>query len=165
MFVDPYGELASQLSYTALRQFVTRRRVDIMMNVFTTYLARALSSISNIEVLKRHIKRLFGPRFCEGVCPAAKEICLIGEATASSVLEAYKCMLESLGYTRIEALPVHFHRGVLYYMVLATRGSGEWISGYLDYINTRAPKDYETLKKLWLTATGRIKQLDNFLKG
>ncbi|WP_338253044.1 three-Cys-motif partner protein TcmP [Pyrodictium abyssi] len=162
LFVDPYGELDSQLSYDALSSFVARHRADIMMSVFASHLARGFSSISRIDLLKERVERIFGPGFCTSTCPGAQLLCSIGAATRDAVLEAFKCLLRKLGYQKVVDIPVRFEKGILYYMVLATKGSGGWIDGYIDYISNKAPKDYETLKKLWLRATGRLVGLDNF---
>ena len=164
MFVDPYGDLSSQLSFNALKSFIGGHRVDIMMSVFAAHIARGLSGISNEQKLRDNVGKLFGKGFCESECSEALSLCHVGAATVESVLVAYRCALSQLGYTRVEFIPVPFGRGILYYMMLATRGSGEWVNGYIEYINKKAPKDYETLRALWLEATGRQKSLLSFLK-
>ena len=163
MFVDPYGDLSSQLSFDALSAFIGKRRVDIMMSVFAAHIARGFSGVPDKRTLRDNVEKLFGRGFCEAECPKARDLCQVGAATVESVLAAYKCALEQLGYTRVEFIPVHFERGILYYMMLATRGSGEWIDGYIEYINEKAPiDDYETLKRLWLRVAGKQKGLDEF---
>lgn len=163
MFVDPYGALDSQLNFVTLLGFVSRRKVDIMMSVFATHIAWGLSGISNIEKLKERVEQLFGPRFCEeNTCSGTDALCKIGAATRDAVLNAFKCMLGRLGYRKGAVIPVHFDKGILYYMLLATKGSGDWIDGYIDYMRNKAPKDYETLKRLWLRVTGRFRGLDEF---
>ena len=164
MFVDPYGDLSSQLSFNALKSFIGGHRVDIMMSVFAAHIARGLSGISNEQKLRDNVGKLFGKGFCGSECSEALSLCHVGAATVESVLVAYRCALSQLGYTRVEFIPVPFGRGILYYMMLATRGSGEWVNGYIEYINKKAPKDYETLRALWLEATGRQKSLLSFLK-
>jgi len=76
------------------------------------------------------------------------------------VLEAYKCALKSLGYRRIETLPIRFRKGILYYMILAIRGgSGTWVDGYINYIRKKAPlNDYNVLRRLWFRVYENKKQ-------
>ena len=82
------------------------------------------------------------------------------------MLEAFICMLRSLGYRSFASIPVEFNKGILYYMLLATKGGrddGDWVDGYIECMERHAPKDYETLRSLWLRATGRQRSLFDFL--
>ncbi len=163
MFVDPYGALDSQLNFITLIKFVLRRKVDIMMSVFANHIAWGLSGIPDMKKLKERVERLFGPGFCKKtLCPGTDVLCKIGAATSDAVLKAFECMLGRLGYRKGAIIPVYFDKGILYYMLLATKGSGDWIDGYIDYIKNKAPKDYKTLKRLWLRVSGKIKGLDEF---
>lgn len=168
LFVDPYGALDSQLKYSAMRSFVEKRRVDIMVSVFAPQIAQGLAGIADKGVLERRVDELFGPNICSGACGGyVASLCEVGGARRDAVLEAFKCMLRSLGYKRFASIPVEFNKGILYYMLLATKGGSEdgsdWISGYVEYMNKYAPKDYEALRRLWLRTTDRQTGLFDYL--
>ena len=160
MFVDPYGDLRSQLNFNALSSFLRGKRVDIMMAIFATNIARGLSAISDEDVLVETVERLFGKGFCNSSCSPAVKLCTVGTKKVDDVLEAYKCALKSLGYRRIETLPIRFKKGILYYMILAIRGgSGTWVDNYINYISEKAPlNNYNVLRRLWFRIYENKKQ-------
>ena len=168
LFVDPYGSLESQLGYEALKTFVAGKRVDLMINVLAPNIAQGLSSIRNKNTLLARIEKLFGEAFCDNrLCEKlgiTQPLCNPGPKKASHILRAYWCALKRLGYRKYSILPVKFKGTILYYMVLAVKGSGKWIDGYKEFIHLHAPKDYKTLKNLWLEATGRLASLSRFLE-
>ena len=165
MFIDPYGDLNSQLSYDALNSFLREKRADIMMAVFTANIARGLSVISDKYDLVENVEKLFGKGFCNSSCLSAANLCTVGTKKVNDVLEAYRCALKSLGYHRIETIPIRFERGILYYLILAVRGgSGTWVDGYIRYIIEKAPLDkYDVLKRLWLHVYKKQRSLFEFL--
>ena len=168
LFVDPYGSFDSQLGFRALASFVIGKRVDVMINILAPNIAQGLSSIRDEDQLLRRIEWLFGEGFCESkLCEKIgirDSLCCPGPKSVNHILRAYWCVFARLGYSRAVIMPVKFRGSILYYMMLAVRGSGEWIRGYRDYIHLHAPKDYETLRALWLETTGRQRSLLSFLR-
>jgi len=168
MFVDPYASFDTQLDFNALKAFVFKRKVDIMMSVFAKHIARGFSSIKNEATLQSRVEKLFGPGFCGKDSMVAKVLCTPRTITkkdsgiSNIVLKAFRLMFKELGYHRIEFIDVPFEKGVLYHIAVATKGSGSWIDGYVNYMKNKAPKDYETLRRIWLHTVGRTKTLDEF---
>jgi len=166
MFIDPYGDLSSQLNYDALSSFLRGKRADIMMAVFAANIARGLSVINDEDKLVETVERLFGKGFCHSSCLSAASLCTVGTKSVDDILEAYRCALESLGYHRIETIPIRFEKGILYYLILAIRGgTGSWVDGYINYISEKAPLDnYDVLRRLWLHIYKKQRSLFEFFR-
>jgi len=167
MFIDPFGSLETHLTFEALREFVERVQADIMMSVLAGFIARALGGSASERTRRARAARLFGGWLCSKEPECTKEaraLCSGGEVKVKGVLDAYRCMLNRLGYRRVELISVRFEKGTIYHMMLATRGSGGWIDGYVEYLSKKAPLDRpKALRNLWLRAYGVQKPLDEFL--
>jgi len=157
VFIDPFGELDNQITYEALRTLTENAWVDVMMAVMAPNIARGLSPLS-AEEKAEYAEKLFSKTALDKI-PSLKRN---GSVSYDDVKNAYEIMMKSLGYRRVEFIPVEFEKGILYYMMLAVKGSGEWISGYIDYIAKKAPQDYETLKGLFFQVVGKQRSIKDF---
>jgi len=70
------------------------------------------------------------------------------------------------GYSFIGVIPVKYVGKILYYLMFASKGrnSQTWLGNYMEYLKTRAPDDYETLRNLWLQPTWRQITLNKWIK-
>jgi len=171
MFIDPYGEFSTQLRYGSLRSFVRDWAVDIVFNVMGPSLARGLmGKRANPWELRRCIEGLWGD-LCNlsnvnlSLCLCYNNLtqCNIG---VEDIVKAYQERLGLDGYKFVDYIPVEYEGRVLYYLLFASKGrrSQEWLGNYLNYLRTKAPNDYETLRRLWLQATGRLQSLSTWIK-
>ncbi len=165
MFIDPYGSFDSQLSLDVLERFSRKLRVDIMLTLHTSYLARGIAGIKDPVKRSEVVETLLGSDYCKTGSTVSKRLCGPSSVDQKTVLEAYMERLRSMGFTRVETLPVHSPSGSpMYHMILATKGSGAWIDGYMDYMRTRAPTSYNALRRLWMRSIGAVKPLPGYSK-
>lgn len=171
MFIDPFGEFSDQLSHKTVFKFTRDLQVDVIMNVNTPHLARGLEAKKkNLSDLKVTVENLWGD-LCQ--TPQMRQYinicrCLEGkpcDITMEDILNAYRYRFEIDGYRFVDALPVEYTTGVIYHLLLASKDkhSYEWLGNYVNYLTTKAPKDYNTLKRLWLQATGKQKDLTKYI--
>lgn len=162
MFVDPYGKFTDQIHYKVLCSFVRGRAVDLVYNVMSPSIARGLmSKKNNPEELRKCIDKYWG-ELCRdsnhelGICRCYNfpTSCSVN---VHDIVEAYVSILRLNNYKTIGVVPVDYNNRVLYHLLIASkaRGSMRWIKGYMEYLEEKAPRDYDTLKNLWLQATGR----------
>ncbi|MEM2352436.1 MAG: three-Cys-motif partner protein TcmP [Thermoproteota archaeon] len=156
VFIDPYGDLDSQVAYEALLP-LTNVNADIMMSIMALNIARGLSSLRS-EDRKNIAMKIFSKETLEELPSLLTE----RKISHEDIINAYQLTMRSLGYKKIEFIPIEFERGVLYYLMLAVKGGGEWISGFVDYIRNKAPRNYETLRQLFLQAVGKQKSVIDF---
>lgn len=175
LFVDPYGSLDTQLEFAALESFLTGRyKVDIVMNVMSSSLARGLSRIlSDRQRYREEIRRLFGELCDDSPGRESLELCRASIETARpqgisviAVLRAYEALLERFGYSTHYSLRVEF-RGeqALYHILLASRspGAGRWLANYVAYLEENLPRSYEELKSIWFSVFRRGEGIDKWL--
>jgi len=175
MFVDPFGRLDDQIKYNVFLKFTRGLRVDLIMNINASMLTRGLIEIRrhNYEGFIEAVKQLWGdlykaPR--SGTLSKIFEYCkhelqfTDANIHSEDVLYAYLAAIKSVGYRCVEHIPVKFDQRLMYYLVFASKSSGsyEWLRNYVEYLRTKTPEDYETLKNLWLQAYGRVKSLLEF---
>lgn len=163
LFVDPFGDLESQVQYGPLNSFLgALRSVDVVLNVMTGMLVRGLSELKNHPgKYAWWVRKLFGD-LCEdealaernAVCRAAQdERAAIRE---ESIVELYRAMLLRQGYTFVDQVPVEYRgRRALYYLVFASRSPGaqQWLGNYMNWLREKAPKTHEELKAIWLAVS------------
>ncbi|MEM1770151.1 MAG: hypothetical protein QXG93_06705, partial [Nitrososphaerota archaeon] len=175
MFVDPFGRLDDQIKYNVFLKFTRGLRVDLIMNINASMLTRGLIEIRrhNYEGFIEAVKQLWGDLY---KAPRSETLSKIFEYCkhelqftdanihSEDVLHAYLAAIKSVGYRCVEHIPVKFNQRLMYYLVLASKSSGsyEWLRNYVEYMRTKTPEDYETLKNLWLQACGKVKSLLEF---
>ena len=164
IFMDPYGGLDAQIRIDVLTKFTNDNpRIDMMVSLFASNIARGLSGIKDPEKRLDKVLELLGENFCDLGCAPTSLCNGHGNVSIDDILNAYLCALENLGLNVAASMPVRFEKGILYYTILATtHKNAEWIKGYVEYINTKSPQDYTTLKNLWLKASGKQKGLDKW---
>jgi len=172
LFVDPFGDLESQITYEILSQILASScKVDFVMNIMSTFLARGLTELlkqkpNNYELW---VRKMFGE--CNeslGLCKYYKEKPK-DEAgvTREDVLQAYRHIFQGYGYSAIYFVPVEFREEniPLYHLLFASRSPGaeNWLGkGYINYMKENIPRSYEEIKGIWFKVTGR--GLEKYLK-
>jgi three-Cys-motif partner protein len=164
LFVDPFGDFESQLLSETLSKILTSKcKVDFVMNIMSTSLARGLTGLlkERYNEYKWWVRKLFGE--CdEGpvLCKYCKE--KPGDEVGvrrEDVLEAYRHIFKRHDYSAIYLIPVEFREeNVLYDLLFASRSPGaeNWLGkGYINYIKENIPKSYEEIKGMWFKVTGR----------
>lgn len=171
MFIDPYGEFSNQIQYKVFSSFVKDWAVDLVYNVMSPSIARGIMGKRNsMNELKSCIIKYWGNlcdhsvhkklKICQ--CYANPKLCDIG---SDDVVTAYSQILRLTKYITIRVVPVDYNGHILYHLLIASKAkrSYEWINNYIEYLNYKAPRDYNTLKNLWLQATGRQKPIFDFI--
>jgi three-Cys-motif partner protein len=156
LFIDPFGELESQLRYDVFREFVETFRTDVIFIVMSSPIARALSSKNGGE-LRKWVKELWG-EICESDEGRRLSLCTFNERGprrigVNDIVDAYKAVLEQCNY-KVKVFEVTYEKKVLYHLIVASRGD-RWLDGYEKYIRERTPPDYKTLKNLFLQVRGK----------
>jgi three-Cys-motif partner protein len=166
MFIDPFGSLNEQIRYSVLECFTKDLKVDIVMIVLFNELTRGLASATSLDRVMKHVEELWGKDFCGlneakelSICKcfnqklSPKQCKLDGE----DIVKAYEIIVKiRLGYRKIIKLPVQGKDNrVYYYIIMATKGEGEWLEKYAEYISNYIPSDYNELK---IILTKSIKQ-------
>jgi three-Cys-motif partner protein len=166
MFIDPPGNLESQIRYDVLTKFINGIKVDIVYNVMSSFIARALNSINSEKILRDRLNDLWGNICVEN---SHLEICACISKTKKckikygDIVYVYEFILKNkLKYKKVKMIPVDFHDRTLYHILVASKGDG-WLDGYEEYITTRIPSDYIALKNLFLQATRRLGTLADYL--
>jgi len=172
MFVDPFGKFSDQLFHKPFFEFTRDLQVDIVMNVNAPSLARGFEGKKhNVTEFERTLKDLWGDLYQAPNAGIFSELFKSYKKAWYSVrerdiLDAYISRFKVDGYRFVEAVPVEFAKSkIIYYLLFASKGkqSYRWISNYMNYLRTKTPNNYDTLKKLWLQATGKLKDLQRFL--
>jgi three-Cys-motif partner protein len=164
MFIDPFGDLESQIRYEVLAKFVKDIKVDIVYNVLSPFIARGLSNLSGKQ-LEDKLNNLWGPVCTENphlkicVCVNKNEKCEIGY---EDVVYMYELTLNKLEYKTIKAIPVKYSSKIFYHILVASKGD-EWLDGYEKYVTTRIRSNDAVLKNLVLRATGRQRALTHYI--
>ncbi|RLF07622.1 MAG: hypothetical protein DRJ60_02270 [Thermoprotei archaeon] len=166
LFVDPFGIIKSQLSYSALSSLLGGDcKVDVVMNIMSSMLARGLSYQLNSNYLKYKdtVRLLFNdlPSRVRGL--SLFEYCLKKPSPKASisrddVVQAYIHLFKSFRYQTIFCVPVEFREGqILYHLILASksRGARRWLGNYVNYIESQLPQGYESLKAKWFKVSGK----------
>jgi len=177
LFIDPYGELDSQLEYTALNEILSIDAVDVVFNVMSPYISRGLMGMKkSISSFRECVDRLWGPvckdresllykmsinfgsRICECYHMEDLSKCVIG---INDILAMYELLLRLRNYNFVDFVPVEYKGHILYHLMFASKSKGArtWLGNYIKYLRGKAPKDYATLRSLWLKATGRLSTL------
>jgi three-Cys-motif partner protein len=156
MFIDPFGELESQLRYDVFREFIETFRTDVIFTVMSSSIARALSS-KNGEELRKWVKGLWG-EIRESDEGRRLSLCTFNEQGSrrvgvNDVVKAYKAVLEQRNY-KVKVFEVTYGEKILYHLIVASKGD-EWLNGYEKYVRERTPRDYKTLKNLFLQVRGK----------
>jgi len=173
LFIDPFGEFSNQILHANLYEFIKDWAVDIVLNVVAPNLARGLEGKRvNPERLRESIRELWGD-LCEReagknlakLCKCYENLSMY-RIRVEDILEAYKLRLKLDGYKFVDSIPVEFEGKVLYYLVFASKGrrSYEWLGNYMEYLRTKAPRDYETLRSLWLQVRGKQNGLVKYIQ-
>lgn len=170
MFIDPYGEFSNQIQYRVFHSFVKDWAVDLIYNVVSPNIARGIMGKKNsVNELKTCITRYWGDlcdhnntktlKICQ--CYADPQLCNIGP---DDIVTAYRHILKLNKYITIHVVPVDYNKHTLYHLLIASKAAGSyrWINNYIQYLNTKAPRDYNILKNLWLQVTGRQKPIFDF---
>jgi len=169
-FVDPYGEIESQLTFDTFNELARIQNGDIILNVMSSSIVRGLSQCltTNIDDFRQKVRYLWGP-LCENkpelrICKLCEPSFPKESVGFSDVLDAYESLLHSLGYNPVQRVEVRHMKAPLYHILFATRcRDAAWLEKYIDYLKDNAPQDYKTLRKILLTAMGRQTQLDSYL--
>ena len=128
------------------------------MNVMTSSLARGLSSIlsQSENLFRERMRELYGEI---GVKIAEYDRRYTPAKWTDSVVSIHRACLKMIGYNFIGILPIAFRgRSTLYHILFASKAKNaakEWFGRYMNYLREKTPEDYETLKTLWLQASGR----------
>lgn len=163
IFIDPFGELDSQLTFRALSSFLRCCKVDVVLNVMSGMLARGLATLAttNHERYKFWLERLFDryrhPRLDIWRYYVEKTFSQV-HISRESIVKAYAYMLRRLGYGTIYSIPVEFRgENVLYHLLFASRSPGaeSWLGSYYNYIKEQLPKSHEEIKGVWFKVSGK----------
>lgn len=170
MFIDPFGKIETQIEHNKFKDFIEGWSVDLVFNVMSSSIVRGLTSLkengADIKKIRDVITYLWGD-LCESNLSSELRICDFYKNPQKhsigieDVVDAYKHRLRLDGYKFVEAIPVKYKGNVLYHLIFASKAknSYKWLGNYIEYIKTKVPEDYETLKNLWMLAKGRQKQL------
>ncbi len=166
-FVDPYGEIESQLTFNTFNELARIQSGDIILNVMSSSLARGLSQCltTNIDDFRQKVRHLWGP-LCESkpelrICKLCERSFSKESVRYSDVVDAYESLLYLLGYNPVRRVEVKHMKAPLYHILFATKcRDAKWLERYVDYLKGNAPQDYKTFKNILLTAIGRQTQLD-----
>ncbi len=164
MFVDPYGKLSDQIRCSVFKDFVLNRAVDLVYNVMSPNIVRGLKPKNHAEI-RRCIEELWGSLCNElvnlNVCLCYTSFNYCSSLSVNDVVEAFIHLFKGLGYRAVGKVPIKYMEHVLYHLLIASKApsSAKWISNYISYLKTKAPRDYNTLKNLWLQVTGRQRSL------
>jgi three-Cys-motif partner protein len=166
MFIDPFGSFDNQIKYSILDCFTKDLRVDIIMVTLFSELARGFASDTPLDIIMKRVEMLWGKDFCS--LNEAKELSICKcfdqklnpkqcDIDSEDITEAYENILRiRLGYRKVIKVPVQGKDNrVYYYIIIATKGKGEWLERYVEYINKYIPSDYNELKMI---LTKSIKQ-------
>jgi len=180
MFIDPYGEFSTQIQHNRFYEFVKDWAVDIVFNIMSPNLVRGIKSKkNNTALLRTCIRELWGDLCEEENREEAEEkireeleICNCYEQPRQcnirrdDIVKAYIARLILDGYTSIGVIPVKYEGKILYHLAFASKGknSQTWLGNYMEYLRNKAPNDYDTLRNLWLQATGRQLTLNGFFR-
>ncbi len=171
MFVDPVGELSSQLRIPVLKKFLNyiqtrKQKADLGIVVMDSHLARGLSRAEDVRTRKQHIEMLFGVEFKQRCSEVYSVMLHSPRVKASDILNAFECVLTNiLGYRHTEVFDVKFSRGHIYSMIFAVSKEAKWLSSFREYIETKMPKDYKQLKRLWFIVSEKQRKLTDFMRG
>ena len=163
LFVDPFGELESQLGYEALSSLLGGKcKVDVVMNIMSAMLARGFSSMltsSYYRSYKRWVRYLFDDLHKYALQLSLFKYYSAGEPPSGDtrisrddVVEAYAFLLKHLGYQAVYSVPVEYKGGnILYHLIFASKSPGahKWLGNYIAYIKAQLPRGYDNLKSRW----------------
>lgn len=166
MFIDPFGSLNEQIKYSVLECFTKDLKVDIVMIVLFNELIRGLASEVSLDRVMKHVEELWGKDFCSlneakelSICKCFNQMLSPRQCKldGEDIVKAYEIIVKiRLGYRKIIKLPVQGKDNrIYYYIIMATKGKGEWLEKYAEYVNNYIPSDYNELK---IILTKSIKQ-------
>lgn len=159
IFIDPYGDVDSQLRADAIKESLGKVRADVLVTVFDAHISRAFSGRPNPDLASR----LFGSDFCSNSMRAADVLCRFGDPGRDDVRDAFRYVFESNGFTRVEFIPVKHGSVTIYNLMLAVKDpTSPWVDGYLEYLREMIPKP-EVLRQTWKTVTRRQATLDSYM--
>lgn len=158
IFADPYGEINTQLKAKTIEALANLNFMDMIITFHAPMIARAFSQGD-----RRKAELLYGEGFCDQYAKHSRVFCEEGGPNVDQVIKAYRSLLNRSGFRTIKLIPVRFEKGIIYYLLIASkRGGARWLSGFINYINKKVP-DYKKLKILWLKQVRKYKTLDEFL--
>ncbi len=158
IFIDPYGEIDTQLTADTIITSLKPARADVIITVFDAHIARAFSGKPNPELASK----LFGEKFCQAPLQASDRLCRTGSPRRSDIIEAFRYLFNQVGYENIAIIPVKKERITIYRLVLAVKhSSSPWIESYMRYLKRMLPKP-EILKNIWKNIAGKQLTLDDF---
>ncbi|MCE4625531.1 MAG: three-Cys-motif partner protein TcmP [Desulfurococcales archaeon] len=158
IFIDPYGEINTQLTADTILASLKQARADVIITVFDAHIARAFSGKPNPDLAGK----LFGREFCQTSMQASERLCRTGNPRRSDIIKAFKYLFNLLGYKNISIIPVMKENITIYHLMLAVKHpSSPWVKSYINYLKRMLPKP-EILKNIWKNITGRQTTLDNF---
>ncbi len=149
MFVDPFGDIDTQLKYDTLKTFVENRNVDLLLVLMSSFLIRGIKSIKDPVKKAYVLKHLFGD----------PKLDIINE---KSIIEKYIQILNDMGYKTTRSIPITYKKGTIYNLIIAVKKeNAEWVFNFEEYIKERI-SSYDGIKTVFEQIRGRQKTLDDY---